>query len=224
MMTSGAMQWAEIFVASTLASPISSVKYPCVATLVSSTVSKSTSCSRRTPIAASCRATCRPIAPTPITVTVRSASRSCGTKSACRSNRAFIGCLLFEGIVDWRVFGGRVGNDGQHGPVARKGTIQNFAGSHHPGAKRCLCQALGQGRNESQILEHVLGADLPDKHPASAGIGNRRPEHLFGQRDAERVMQNQPVPVVGQMGLRRVKPLMDGQVILRCAAPFLHRP
>src|SRR6185295_7892703 len=53
-----------------------------------STLSKSTVCTCGTPRAASCRATWRPIAPTPTTVARISARRSAGTSSRCRTNRS----------------------------------------------------------------------------------------------------------------------------------------
>ena len=52
-----------------------------------STTSKSTIWIRGTPMAASCMPTCRPMAPTPITVTLMSARRSRGTRSSCRWKR-----------------------------------------------------------------------------------------------------------------------------------------
>src|SRR5258707_1009741 len=58
--------------------------------LVSSTWSKSIRVIRLAPSDASCRATCRPMAPTPMTATVSSANFSRGTSPSCRANRSLL--------------------------------------------------------------------------------------------------------------------------------------
>src|SRR5476651_1762717 len=73
--------------ASTLGRPRSDSQKPWGARFSTETVSGSQSDSRGTPTAASCRATCRPMAPTPITTAWALARRGGGISSRCRLSR-----------------------------------------------------------------------------------------------------------------------------------------
>ena len=50
-----------------------------------------------------------------------------------------------------------------------------------------------------------------------------RSEDLLGQQHSEAVVEQHAVSVVGEMSLRGVEPLMEGEIVLGRAAPLLRR-
>ena len=77
--------------------------------------------------------------------------------------------------------------------------------SPYPGLQLEAGQAFIQGRNKSQILDHVLLLAVN------------------GEVNAPGIVQDGAVAVVGKVGFALIKPAMNGQIILGRAARLLVR-
>lgn len=73
----------------------------------------------------------------------------------------------------------------------------------------------------STFFDDVLGSDVAHEDSAAIAVLKARAKDLFGEQHSETVVQQHPVAVVREMSLRRVEPLMQGDVIVGRAAPLL---
>ncbi len=69
----------------------------------------------------------------------------------------------------------------------------------------------------------MLGRQIADENTTVGTVCETRSEDLFGKQDSEAVMQQHPVPVVGQVSLRGVEPLMQWQIVVSGSAPLAGR-
>ena len=98
---------------------------------------------------------------------------------------------------------------------------RELATAGHPRLEWQLTETLGDSRDESEVFEDVLGREVACEDATANTVLNARPEDLLGEQQAKTVVEQHPVAVVGQMSLRGIEPLMEGQIVLSRTAPFL---
>ena len=67
----------------------------------------------------------------------------------------------------------------------------------------------------------MLGRELACEDSTAVAVLKARAEDLLGQQHSEAVVEQHAVSVVGEMSLRDVEPLMEGEIVLGRAASLL---
>src|SRR5580700_4881967 len=93
----------------------------------------------------------------------------------------------------------------------------------HPEFRADAAYPVREARDETEVLPHMLLADQPDRHHAAGRDRDRRAEETLQHEDAFGMMPQRAVPKISGDGFRLVEPLMQRQIVLGRAAPFLHR-
>lgn len=91
----------------------------------------------------------------------------------------------------------------------------------HPAFRLDLREpVLGRG-NPSEVFFYVLFSDIPDRDGNAIKVEYGDAKDAFGEENPFGVMAHGPVTEVGEERLRFVKPTVDREVVLGCAAEFL---
>ena len=67
----------------------------------------------------------------------------------------------------------------------------------------------------------MLGRQVASEDTTASTVLNARAENLFGEQQAEAVVEQHSMSVVGEMSLGGIEPLMQGEIVLSRAAPLL---
>jgi hypothetical protein len=78
----------------------------------------------------------------------------------------------------------------------------------HPLLDREVLQPAFQRRNEAQVLDHVVLADISDADLLAVAVGDVMTELLLQQEDAEAGVEDGAVTHVGQRRLGLVEPVV----------------
>jgi hypothetical protein len=81
---------------------------------------------------------------------------------------------------------------------------------------------IGEGRDETEVLDDVLLADPAGRDDPAGGQGDGCAEDRFRHEDALGVMPQGAVPEIGDDLLGLVEPVVDTLIISDFAAPFLY--
>ena len=101
--------------------------------------------------------------------------------------------------------------------------LVNGLGATHPGLRPDAAYPIGKARDEAEILQHMLLADQPDRHDATGRDGDGSAEGPLQLEYALRMVAQRAVPEVRRDFLRLVEPLVQRQIVFRCATPFARR-
>ena len=93
--------------------------------------------------------------------------------------------------------------------------------SCHPVTERQLTEAVRHGGDEAEVFDDVLDGKVSHEDSDAVTVLEAGAEDLFSEQQAEAIMEQHPVTVVGEMPFRGIEPLMQGEIIMSRAAPLL---
>src|SRR6516162_2740622 len=96
-------------------------------------------------------------------------------------------------------------------------------GAAHPGFGTDAPHPIGEGRDESEVLDNVLLTDPARRNDAAGRQCDGRTKDRLGHEDAFGVMAERAVPEIRCDLLPGIEPAMDRQIVVDCTAPLLHR-
>ena len=92
--------------------------------------------------------------------------------------------------------------------MQRRGRGEDRATAGHPGTEWQFTETLGDGGNEPEVFEDVLGREVTREDATTVTALKARAEDLLGEQNSETVVKQHAVSVVGQMSLGGIHPLM----------------